>query len=170
MEVDKKKLTKGNIYSKGAIRNFDRAGLNPEQVEDMIEQYFASDVAVKEITYYNQGKPITKECKLYTFPGLCLWLGFNSRDGYRAAMNNKGNPFNFALKKGYIRLQQYLEELTLHNANPAGSLFILKNMDYSDQQTINQNVTQVQKPEIHTQDKDSAKGIRKLFAEPKTGT
>lgn len=159
---------KGHHLAKGRIRYFDRAGYTPETLDLKIEEYFNDGEPLKDFTYFTNGKPTTKQLRLFTFPGLCLFLGFDSREGYKKAMNDTKNPFSSCLKKGYIMLQKHLEELTQTAPNPAGAVFILKNMDYSDSQTVSQTVTEVKPPEIITQDKETNKEINKLFKLNKT--
>jgi hypothetical protein len=156
----------GHHLATGRIRDFEKAGYTVETLEDKINEYFDSDIPDKEetVTYFNQGRAITdNDTRVFTFPGLCLWLGLSSRQDYWEKMKDPKNPYSLPLKKGHLRLQRYLEALTLRNGNPAGSMFILKNMDYSDQTTINQNVKEIKTPEIVTQDKETNKHIRKVL-------
>ena len=85
-------------------------------------------------------------------------------------MRNVENPYHLPLKKGYLKLQDYLEKMTFANGNPAGPLFILKNMDYSDNQTVNNISTDGSmspRPTIvhhaKEEDKDANKATMKLF-------
>lgn len=163
MEIDGS-VKQGHKLATGPIRDFYKKRITPEELEDKINEYFnESDVVKKTITYYNQGKPVSKEVKIYTFPGLCLYLGFCARDQYWKEMKDAESPYQHTLKKGYVRIQQYLEELAIHNSNPAGPVFILKNMDYSDMQTVNQNVTETVQPKVLPLDRETGKLTRKLL-------
>lgn len=158
----------GHKLATGRIRNFDKAGLTVDELDEKVNEYFSQSTIIPEesqFVYFNQGKSIAIEPgnRIFTFPGLCYFLGFDSREGYRKAMKDTKNPFSTVLKKAYIRMQSYFESMAVRNGNPAGPMFILKNMDYSDQQTINQNVTEIKAPEIVTADKESATELRRLM-------
>lgn len=120
----------------GAISHFEKAGYTPETLENKINEYF--DTITPEIVkVINQGKVIDKKVKLYTLPGLCRFIGFESRQSYWEWMRKVNSPYCLPLKKGYLRLQEFLEKQAFLSGNPAGPIFILKNMDYSDNQTLN---------------------------------
>jgi hypothetical protein len=176
MEVDgKNKNYNPNLaQSTGRILDFDKHGFNPDTLLLKINEYFDTNTVIPEelgIAFFNQGKAIVDNTRVFTFPGLCSFIGLESRQRYWDLMRGK-TAYSLPLKRGYMRLQSYLETLTMRNGNPAGPMFILKNMDYSDQQTINQTVTNTPvKPEIITQDKETGKEIRKLYTvKDKTGT
>jgi hypothetical protein len=142
------------------MTNYEKANITPEELEVKIQEYFTSKDRMKVIESITTKQK--KYIKVYTLPGLAWYLGFESREGFKNAMNNKKNTHSFVLKRAYIKIQEYIEEqlFITTNSNP---IFVLKNMDYSDNQTVNQTVTEVKKPEIVTQDKETGKQVRKLF-------
>ena len=159
--------TKG--LPKGPVPIFEKAGLTPETLLEKIDEYF-NTVKDITITVINQGKPTERTVKLFTFPDLCLYLGFDSRQGYLKIMRNEKNVYSSSLKKGYTKLQSYFEKQSMLMGNPAGPLFILKNMDYSDNQTVNNISTDGSMspaPAIishsNEHDKDTASEVRKMI-------
>jgi hypothetical protein len=153
------------IPGKGRPNIFDYNNITPEQLEQMVNEYF--DSGANEKTYYPtiNGKVIEKTAKLYTFTGLILYLGFISRDTFfewEKKRDEASKPYSDILKTARTRIEQYYEELCQTN-NPVGSIFILKNLGYSDQQTINQTVAEIKPPEVITQDKETAKDTKQLI-------
>jgi len=94
--------------SKGPIPYFERAGYTTESLELKINEYFDS-VKPEIVTVMNQGKPVDKEVKLYTLPGLCRFIGFASRQSYWEWMRKVDSPYSLPLKRGYLRLQEHME-------------------------------------------------------------
>jgi hypothetical protein len=157
------------IAGPGAINIFDRNNITPELLEQKVNEYFESGANTK--TYYvKKGSDYVKEsAMLYTFTGLILYLGFISRACFfkwEDRTDRASQPYVEILKRARARIEQYYEELC-QTSNPVGAIFIMKNLGYTDQQTINQMVTEIKSPEIVTPDKESGKEIRKLFIESK---
>lgn len=68
-----------------------------------------------------------------TVCGLALHLGFVSRQSFLDYRERGG--FSDIIKKAKLRIEQRYEELlTTRGVNPAGPIFVLKNMNWSDKQ------------------------------------
>ncbi len=163
----KSQPTEHNVVNqKGPVLYFDRAGFTPETLMDKINEYF-NTMEPETITYMVQGKPHTKTIKLFTFPGLCIYIGLESRQRYWDIMRNTENKYSLPLKKGYIRIQNLLEKQAFLMPNPSGPIFILKNMHYSDNQVIDQRSSDGSmspKPTIinHSKEEDNKKPMQEI--------
>lgn len=162
MEIDGS-VKQGHRLATGRITNFDKAGITPDDLQKKIDEYFESGEEEIIVTSYYQGKSYDRKIKIFTLPGLCLFIGLESRQRYWEMAKDADNPFKLPLKKGYLRLQEYFEKQTMLAGNPAGPVFILKNMDYSDMQTVNQNVTETVQPKVLPLDRETGKLTRKLL-------
>jgi len=90
---------------------------------------------VEELTA--AGEAYFEECRKndepITVTGLCLALGFNSRE---ALLNYQGKAaFNNAVKRLKLVCQNYAEK-HIYKGNPAGPIFSLKNFGWSDRQDL----------------------------------
>jgi hypothetical protein len=66
-----------------------------------------------------------------TITGLCLFLGFADRQSFYDYANEPG--FSCAVRKARARIEQHHEERMSGNS-PTGSIFWLKNHDWTDKQ------------------------------------
>lgn len=89
----------------------------PEEFEKEVDNYFSFMFASE--------KP--------TITGLCLFLGFESRQSFYDYEKRDG--FSYAVKKARLRIENVYEK-NLHGTQPAGSIFALKNMGWTDSQSI----------------------------------
>ena len=164
------KQNSGNPNAKGRMNVFDANNITTEFLEKKIDEYF--EEGANEKTYYvvNNGKTVEKKVKLFTFTGLVLFLGFCSRDSWFDMEKKPQNVYSNLLKKARTRIEQYYEELC-QTSNPVGAIFIMKNLGYTDQTTINQNINEIPRPEIVPADHESGKMVKVMFnQEQKTGS
>lgn len=90
----------------------------PEEFERLADSYFNS---------------LGKDDKA-TFTGLCLHMGFESRQSFYAY--KKRPEFSYVARKAHLKVEQRYEE-KLHSPHVAGAVFVLKNMGWSDRQELN---------------------------------
>ena len=90
---------------------------SPEEMERLIDEYFA-----------------TAE-KPFTMCGLALALGFVDRQSLYDYAKKK--EFSCTIKKGMLKLENEYEKKT-HSTTPTGSIFVLKNMGWSDKHEVDQ--------------------------------
>lgn len=93
---------------------------SPELLEKKIQEYFEDD----------NEKPLT-------ITGLCLYCGFESRQSFYDLEKREG--FSYTIKKARMRIENAYEK-NLHDKTPAGSIFALKNLGWTDQQQFNHNI------------------------------
>lgn len=119
----------------GRPRKFD----NPEQLERLIEEYYLStDVP--------------------TITGLCLYLGFESRQSFYDYEKNEG--FSYIIKRARLQMEhEYEKQLFRTEGQVTGPIFALKNFGWKDRQDIEQTVTHLMPDvEIVPYGKEASKG------------
>lgn len=96
---------------------------NPKQLETEIAKYF--DQIDEDNKYLEIKKP-------YTLCGLIYYLGFADKSSfYDIIKNNKCKESSYLLKRARLRIENMHEE-NMSKASCTGSLFVLKNMGWSD--------------------------------------
>src|SRR5687767_13811577 len=86
----------------------------PDLLQDKIDEYFSSLADKKEPP---------------TISGMCLFLGFESRQSFHDYAEKE--EFSYTIKKSRLRIESEYEK-KLHAQNPAGSIFALKNLGWTD--------------------------------------
>lgn len=112
-----------------------------EELQKAIDDYFES-LKPKEIQMPgNESESMAPTPNIFipskpaTITGLCLHLGFSSR---QALLNYEEKPeFNDAIKRAKLRIEMEYEE-ALRGKNAAGPIFALKNFGWTDKQEIDQ--------------------------------
>lgn len=84
----------------------------PEQMETAIDEYLANT-------------PVP----LITITGLCMWLGFASRQSLHDYKKRPG--FSYPVSKALLAIENSYE-VTLRSISAPGSIFALKNMGWKD--------------------------------------
>lgn len=69
-----------------------------------------------------------------TITGLCLFLGFESRQSFHDYV--KRDQFSYTVKKARLRIENAYEVSLNYSRNPAAQIFILKNLGWDDKQQI----------------------------------
>jgi hypothetical protein len=75
----------------------------------------------------------TMEVPAITITGLCLYLGFDSRQSFYDYEQKV--EFSYIIKKARLRIENHYEQC-LQYGNVTGAIFPLKNMGWSDKQEI----------------------------------
>lgn len=111
---------------------------NPETLEDQIGQYFKSGVKKKTILIGPSNNRIAVEIEVPTITGLCIFLGFESRQSF---YDYEQKPeFAYTVKRARLFIEREYEEM-LNTGNTTGAIFALKNFGWTDKQEIEQKTT-----------------------------
>ena len=102
-----------------------------------------------------------------TITGLCLFLGFESRQAFYHLENN--DKFSYTIKRARTRIENHYEKL-LQGNSVAGPIFALKNLGWSDRQEIDhtskgESITPLN---ITVDDSETGKTLKKLRDGAKT--
>lgn len=110
-----------------------------EELETKIQEYF--DEIQGEFHFdadtANEGLDIKvwdKHPEPATITGLCLFLGFESRQSFHDY--GKRTEYSYTIKRARLRIENEYEKTMLHSKNPTGQIFALKNLGWSDKQEI----------------------------------
>jgi hypothetical protein len=119
-----------------------------DKLQAKINEYFESGA--------NKKKYITLtgviEIPVFTICGLAYFLGFASRQSLLDYENNV--EFSDTVKKARLRIEMAYEE-SLQDKSPAGSIFALKNMGWSDKSEIDHNINIPSLPLINIRTKNA---------------
>lgn len=107
----------------------------PEDLEEKIQEYFESGVKTKTVVVGPPNNRYTETIAVPTITGLCLYLGFESRQSFYDYEKKEG--FSYTIKKARTLIEVEYEEM-LQTGNTSGAIFALKNFGWSDKQEIDQ--------------------------------
>lgn len=112
-----------------------------QELIDKINEYFKYiQGEFEEVTEYDSdGKPYvltkyTRHAEPCTITGLCLFLGFDSRQSFYDY--GKSNKFSYIIKKARMLVENAYEKSAITAKVPTFHIFALKNMGWSDRQEI----------------------------------
>lgn len=97
----------------------------PEALQKKIESYFA---ALPTKTVVVGAEPV--EVPAATITGLALHLGFESRQSFYDY--EKKDKFAYTIKRAHLLIENEYEMALLVGRSPAGPIFALKNMGWTD--------------------------------------
>jgi hypothetical protein len=103
---------------------------SPDELQGKIEAYFNGGANKRTVIIGKGENRQSIEIPLITITGLCYYLGFESRQSFYAYEKNES--FSYIIKKARLRIEQHYEETLQLDTPAAGSIFVLKNMDWSD--------------------------------------
>jgi hypothetical protein len=107
---------------------------NPIELENKINDYFSDCPDKKEVIAGNG----TVKLSVFTISGLAYYLGFESRQSFYDYEDKV--EFTYIIKRARLRIEvNYEQNLQFNNA--AGSIFALKNMEWSDKHEIDQRIS-----------------------------
>lgn len=101
----------------------------PQELQEKIEEYFDKGVRFRTVIV---GPPNNRSeiiIKIPTITGLCLYLGFESRQSFYAYENKP--EFSYTIKKARMMIEREYEE-QLQTSTPTGAIFALKNFGWKD--------------------------------------
>lgn len=139
----------GNKFAQG-LENSGRPPMfeTSEQMAEKISQYFEDHLPVQIET--EEGEKVTIYPRPVTITGLCLYLGFESRQSFYDYEVKK--EFTYIIKRARLVIESIYEE-NLQGKTPTGSIFALKNMDWTDKSEIDHNVNIPSLPTINIRTK-----------------
>jgi hypothetical protein len=105
------------------------------QMSEKISQYFQEHLPY-EVELEDGGTKMVFPNPI-TITGLCLYLGFESRQSFYDYEEKK--EFSYIIKRARLVIESMYEEY-LQSKNPTGSIFALKNMSWTDKSEIDHNV------------------------------
>lgn len=114
---------------------------NPEDMQEAIDKYFQHVKGeFKWVDVIDEsGKPVKvkewiREPEPVTITGLCLFLGFESRQSFYDYEKRSG--FSYIIKRARMMVENHYESTAQFAKNPTFQIFALKNMGWSDKQEI----------------------------------
>jgi hypothetical protein len=114
---------------------------DPDELQRKINEYF-DDCPDHKDMIVGEGRI---EIRVFTICGLAYHLGFESRQSFYEY--EKKIEFSYILKRARLRIEmKYEQNLQFNNAT--GSIFALKNMDWSDKSEIDHNINIPSLPDI----------------------
>ncbi len=118
----------------------------PESLAKKVLEYFEY---IKGEFHYekasdDEGNPIDKkvydrEPEPVTITGLCLYLGFESRQSFYD--QEKRDGFSYTIKRARMMVENYYESTAQYAKTPTFQIFALKNMGWSDKTEVDNNIT-----------------------------
>lgn len=108
-----------------------------DEVEALVEEYFEKGVKMKTVVLGPPNARYSIELPVPTITGLCLYLGFESRQSFYEYEQKP--EFTYTIKKARLLIETEYEEM-LQAGNTSGAIFALKNFGWSDKQEIDQNL------------------------------
>lgn len=110
-----------------------------EQLNKAVDDYFIHIEG--EFHFEADPENEAKDVKVYdrypepaTITGLCLFLGFESRQSFHDYA--KRDEFSYAIKKARLRVENAYELALNHSRTPTAQIFALKNLGWVDSQAI----------------------------------
>lgn len=111
----------------------------PEELQKAIDDYFVHIEG--EFHYEADPDDESKDIKVYdrysepaTITGLCLFLGFESRQSFHDYGKREG--FSYTIKKARLRVENAYEIALNHSRQPTAQIFALKNLGWVDSQAV----------------------------------
>lgn len=109
-----------------------------EEVEALVQEYFEKGVKMKTVVLGPPNARYSIELPVPTITGLCLYLGFESRQSFYEYEQKP--EFTYTIKKARLLIETEYEEM-LQAGSTSGAIFALKNFGWTDRQEIDQNLT-----------------------------
>lgn len=106
----------------------------PEDMQKKIDEYFDKGMNTRTVIVGKGESQQVIEIPIPTISGLCLYLGFESRQSFYN-YSNRYPEFDYTIKKAKFQMAMHYEE-QLQSGNTVGGIFALKNFGWSDKQEI----------------------------------
>jgi len=117
----------------------------PEELEAAIQDYFENGIKERTVIIGKAPNQQAVTLPVPTITGLVLHLGFESRQSFYDYEAKEG--FTYTIKKARTLIEKEYEEMLQTAMSPTGAIFALKNLGWSDKQTIEHEGSQ-EKPVI----------------------
>lgn len=115
---------------------------DPDVLQAKIDEYFKQGVPKRQMIVGKKPNQQILEVEVPTITGLCLYVGFADRESFcEYEKQNKfkdedtQKAFSLVIKKARAQIATHYEQL-IQSGNPAGPIFALKNMGWTDRQDI----------------------------------
>lgn len=108
----------------------------PEEMQSVISDYFENGVKKKTVVVGKPPHQQTVEIEVPTITGLCLHLGFESRQSFYDYEQREG--FSYTIKRARMLIEVEYEE-QLQQGNTVGAIFALKNFGWKDKTEVEMN-------------------------------
>lgn len=108
---------------------------NPDELQEAIDNYFDKGVSTRKVVVGKPPNTQVVEIEVPTITGLCIFLGFESRQSFYAYEQKP--EFSYTIKRARLFIENEYEEM-LHAGNTTGAIFALKNFGWIDKQEIDQ--------------------------------
>ena len=105
----------------------------PKEMQADIEAYFNDGVTIKKVEVGPKDNKQVIEIPVPTITGLCLYLGFESRQSFYDY--EKKSDFTYTIKRARLFIEKHYEEM-LQTNNVTGAIFALKNFQWRDKQEV----------------------------------
>jgi len=139
----------------------------PEALQEKINEYFDKGIPVRKVITGPPNNRVVSLVNVPTITGLCLYLGFESREAfYHLEANLK---FCYTIKKARTRIEQEYEE-QLQCGLGAGAIFALKNFGWKDEQYLKSNMPSHVIINFHSDGKPEPDNNRHLLPATQTET
>lgn len=119
---------------------------NAEDFENKVNEYFVSIQGEFHWEEESDRDGNVKTVKVWdiepeppTITGLCLYLGFESRQSFYAYEAKE--EFSYTVKKARLRIESEYEKSAIYARSPVFHIFALKNLGWKDKQEVDSNVT-----------------------------
>lgn len=126
---------------------------SPNDLQSKIDEYFDWIQGETEIIADSddEGKPIDKEVftrwpEPPTITGLCLFLGFESRQSFHDYGDR--DEFSYTIKRARLKIECEYEKSLQTSKNATGPIFALKNLGWADKQVVEQTTKNVGVPSV----------------------
>lgn len=118
---------------------------DPEELQKLVDEYFVYIQGERDTRYIvgsdDDGKPDDKEEEYWvrrpeppTITGLCLYLGFESRQSFYAY--GEKEEFSYTIKRARMMIESEYEKNAQFAKTPAFHIFALKNLGWSDRMEV----------------------------------
>lgn len=118
----------------------------PEEFNEKVEQYFEYvqgeyhwECQTNEEGKEEDVKVWDRMPEAITITGLCLFMGFESRQSFYDYEKREG--FSYSIKRARLRVENHYESTAQYAKTPTFQIFALKNLGWSDKQEIDHSST-----------------------------
>lgn len=111
---------------------------NPEEMSAKIDEYFKTGVKTRTVRIGKGKDAYDVDVQVPTITGLCLYLGFESRQSFYDYEKKEG--FAYTIKRARLMIENVNEE-NLQIGNTTGAIFALKNMGWKDSSQVENTVS-----------------------------
>jgi hypothetical protein len=109
----------------------------PEQFEEAVKDYFENGIKHRTVIIGKAPNQQAVSLPVPTITGLCLHLGFESRQSFYDYEEREG--FSYTVKRARLLIEKEYEEMLQTSSSPTGAIFALKNLGWKDKSEVEQS-------------------------------